>query len=184
MKNRSLWLAGILGSVFALAFVFALAANARPALAAPQAQGGQLITVTVKSGDNLAKYTRTYGVSGASIIAANNLPNPNLIFPGQTITIPVVKSFTPSLTTPFYHVIVAGDTLNGLARQFEIDPSTIANTNGLSSDVLVLGHTLLIPAGPHSHVARAGETSRASPPSTLSRSPPSSATTPASSTRI
>ncbi len=158
MKNRSILLAGALGSLLVLACVAALALNAGPAQAAPEAQAGALITVTVKSGDNLGKYTRIYGVSGASLVAANSLPNPNLIFPGQTITIPVVRSSTPSLTTPFFHTVVAGDTLNGLAARFEMDPSLIVNNNGLTSDVLVLGRVLLIPAGPHSHIARAGET--------------------------
>ena len=158
MKNRSVVLAGAVGGALALALFLVLAAHAGVALAAPEAVVTANITVTVKSGDNLGKYTRIYGVSGSSLVAANNLPNPNLIFPGQVIIIPVAKSFTPSLTTPFYYVVVTGDTLNGLAKRFEMDPSIIANTNGLANGTVVLGSSLLIPAGPHSHVAVAGET--------------------------
>jgi LysM repeat protein len=160
MKIRSLLMAGALGVALALAFVLALATQPEAAFAAPAPQEGQFITVTVRSGDNLAKYARTYGVTGSALVAANRLPDPNLIFPGQTITIPVVKSFAPSLTTPFYYVVQAGDTLNALAARFEMDPSIIANTNSLQNNVIVLGSTLLIPAGPHSHVARSGETLR------------------------
>lgn len=160
MKNRSILLAGMLGGLFAALCILALASGAGVAQAAPSAQDGQLITVTVQSGDSLAKYTRIYGVSGASLVAANRLPNPNLIFPGQTITIPVVKSFTPSLTTPFYYVVQGGDTLNALGQRFEMDPSVIAAANRMSGNVLVAGHTILIPAGPHSHIAHAGETLR------------------------
>lgn len=158
MKNRSMLFAGALGGVLALALFMLLAAQPGVAQAAPEAQGGPFITVTVKAGDNLGKYTRTYGVTGSALVAANQLPNPNLIFPGQVIVIPVVKSFTPSLTTPFYYVVVAGDTLTQLGKRFEMDPSIIAGANGITDGVVVLGRTLLIPAGPHSHVAVAGET--------------------------
>jgi LysM repeat protein len=158
MKNRFVMLAGAVGGVLALALFAFLAAHAGVAQAAPEAAVTANITVTVKAGDNLGKYTRIYGVTGGSLVAANNLPNPNLIFPGQVIVIPVARSNTPSLTTPFYYVVVAGDTLNALGKRFEMDPSIIANTNGIANGTVVLGSTLLIPAGPHSHVAVAGET--------------------------
>ncbi len=163
MKTRTVLLAGISGSLLALACVLALASHAGVAYAAPgpRAQSPKdsgFITVTVQSGDNLAKYTVRFGVSPAALIGANHFNDPNLIFPGQVVVIPVIKSFTPSLTTPFYYVIQAGDQLDNLAAKFEMDPSVIAAVNGLQNDVLVLGRTLLIPAGPHSHIAVKGET--------------------------
>lgn len=160
MKNRSMLMAGVLGVALALAFVLTLAAHAGRAQAAPAAQEGQFITVTVRSGDSLAKYARLYGASGSALVNANHLADPNLIFPGQVIVIPVARSSTPSLTTPFFYTVQAGDTLNRLAARFEMDPSVIAVTNGLKDDVVVAGSTLLIPAGPHSHVAQPGETLR------------------------
>jgi LysM repeat protein len=42
----------------------------------------------VRSGDTIWKIARMFGVSMESIIAANNLQNPNLIFPGQQLIIP------------------------------------------------------------------------------------------------
>ncbi len=42
----------------------------------------------VRSGDSVWKIARMFGVSMESIIAANNLQNPNLIFPGQKLVIP------------------------------------------------------------------------------------------------
>ena len=61
MKKRFILLASILGCVSMLALVGA-AAHAGVAQAAPAAQAGSLITVTVKAGDSLSKYTRLYGV--------------------------------------------------------------------------------------------------------------------------
>ncbi len=43
---------------------------------------------TVKSGDTLAKVAGKYGVSGSSIIRANNIRNADLIYLGQSLCIP------------------------------------------------------------------------------------------------
>ncbi len=158
MKIRNILLAGMSGSLLVLACLLAVSFHPGVAHAAPAPASSGFITVTVKAGDNLAKYTYLFGVTPADLIAANHFNDPNLIFPGQVVTVPVVKSFTPSLTTPFYYVVQAGDQLNVLASRFEMGPSYIAGANGLQSDVIVTGATLLIPAGPHSHVAVAGET--------------------------
>lgn len=44
----------------------------------------------VRSGDTVFKIARMFGVPMEAIIKANNLANPNLIFPGQTLIIPKV----------------------------------------------------------------------------------------------
>ena len=43
---------------------------------------------TVRSGDSIWKIANMFGVSMEAIIRANNLQNPNLIFPGQQLIIP------------------------------------------------------------------------------------------------
>jgi len=159
MKTRLILVTSALGVVAALGLMVGLAAQAGSAQAAPDAQAsGQFITVTVKLGENLAIYSRLYGVRGSSLLAVNRFRDPNLIFPGQVITIPVIKSFTPSLTTPFYYVVKTGDELFSLARLFEMDANLIASINGIKNNVLILGQTLLIPAGPHVHTVLQGET--------------------------
>jgi LysM repeat protein len=45
-------------------------------------------THTVVSGETVYSIARKYGKSAAAIINANNLGNPNLIFPGQVLNIP------------------------------------------------------------------------------------------------
>jgi len=163
MKKRTVLLAGMSGSLLALAWVLSLAMHSGVVYAAPgvrvqSPKDSGFITITVKSGDNLGKYTFRFGVTPQALISANSFKDPNLIFPGQTVVIPVVKSFTPSLTTPFYYVVQSGDQLNAIGQKFEMAPSVIANANGLTNDAIFLGQTLLIPAGPHSHIALAGET--------------------------
>ena len=74
--------------------------------------------------------------------------------PGPTVTL-IPDDQTPAPTpeptvtptpAPVEHVVVTGDTWNGLAAQYEVDPETLASTNGYSlADVLPLGITLIIP---------------------------------------
>jgi LysM repeat protein len=159
MKKTMLLTGSSLALTLALV-ALALSTSAPPVLAAPVEQTASgYITVTVKTGDNLGKYARLYGVTGSALMAANpQLKDGNLIYPGQTITIPVVKTTTPSLTTPFYYTVVSGDTLTSIGRKFEMNGNVIANANGLADGNVVLGKTLLIPAGPHEHMAQTGET--------------------------
>ena len=47
-----------------------------------------MASYTVKSGDTLSGIAAQYGVSYQDIAKANNIANPNLIYPGQVFTIP------------------------------------------------------------------------------------------------
>ena len=117
------------------------------------------ISVVVQPGDSLAFYARVYGSSGLAIMAANpQITDGNKIYPGQVITIPVIQTFTPSLTTPFYYTVQAGDNIYAIARQFHMDASAIAFANRITDNIVILGKTYVIPAGPHYHIVQKFET--------------------------
>lgn len=44
------------------------------------------------------------------------------------------------------HTIVKGDTLGGIARKYKVSIASIKAANGMTSDIVVLGKTLKIPA--------------------------------------
>ena len=46
----------------------------------------------VKAGETLSRIAAMYGVTWQSIAQANNLANPNFIFTGQRLTIPVIST--------------------------------------------------------------------------------------------
>ncbi len=48
----------------------------------------QQTTYVVQRGDWLARIARSFGVNLYSLIQANNLYNPNIIYPGQVLVIP------------------------------------------------------------------------------------------------
>jgi len=55
---------------------------------------------TVQRGDTLAKIAMRFGVSTWSIVQANNLANPHLIYPGQRLYIPGASAPTPTPAGP------------------------------------------------------------------------------------
>lgn len=64
------------------------AVGAAGAMTAAQTTAHADTTVTVASGDTIWSYAQQYKTTVSSIVSANSLSNPDLIFPGQRITIP------------------------------------------------------------------------------------------------
>jgi LysM repeat protein len=85
----------------------------------------------------------------AELLAANGLSWKTLIFAGQQLNIPAFSNGTEpaeigeSITR---HCVVAGDTLEAIARSYGVQPRAIMTANGLDrSSRLVVGQRLVIP---------------------------------------
>jgi LysM repeat protein len=153
MKLRSILVGGSLVLITVLSLVLVPFSSAE----GPLPGEGQFIQITVKTGESLAKFATIYGTSGSAMLAVNSLPNPDLVFPGQTLVIPVVKTRTPSLTTPFYYFAQPGDTLTSVSDKFHMDAFNISFANDTLAEQLVPGQVYLIPAGPHHEIVQRGE---------------------------
>lgn len=96
-------------------------------------------TYEVKAGDNLGAIAERFGISQDSIIAANNLgDNPDLLSPGQKLTILPVSGVL--------YTVQEGDTLGGVASNFDVDSAQITSANGMANaDVMAVGQQLVIP---------------------------------------
>jgi LysM repeat protein len=121
------------------------------------ALSNNFIQVVVLFNDSLITYVKRYGVDGSSIVAVNPKlqANPDLIFPGDVITIPVVITFTPSRSTPFFYTMQGGDTVFTVASRFEMTTDTLIAANPKAG--FQAGTTVLIPAGPHVYIIKPGE---------------------------
>ena len=121
-----------------------------------RAAGYQLVTVSqllgaaptgqtsyvVKPGDTLYKIASLYGVTVSAIVTANNITNPNLIYPNQVLVIPAT---TPSTSTVRY-VVQAGDTLYKIAARYGVTVSAIVTANNIANPNLIYpGQVLIIP---------------------------------------
>lgn len=100
------------------------------------------VTYTVRPGDTLYRIAGTYGTTVSAIVAANNIVNPDLIYPGQVLVIP--STTTP--TTQIRYVVVPGDTLYRIALRYDTTVSAIVLANNIANpDLIYPGQVLIIP---------------------------------------
>ena len=107
----------------------------------------------VKSGETLFSIGRLYGVNPYSIAAANNIPYPYIIYPGQQLIIPTGS--TPPGPTPIppkpgqcraYHTVRPGENLYRISLAYGVPMSAIAAANGIVNyNLIYAGQTLCIP---------------------------------------
>jgi peptidoglycan DL-endopeptidase LytF len=117
---------------------------------------------TVGTGDYLTVLAKNYGVTVHAIKQANGLTSDStrlgqeLIIPvlieGQTTTPLVTLDPSPEpadqpqpATKTSTYTIVAGDTLSSIAKRFGTTVETLRTENKLTSDLLRIGQTLLLP---------------------------------------
>lgn len=98
----------------------------------------------VRPGENVSQIAAYYGVSVSSIVQANNLWNPNLIYTGQCLLIPLYSRPSPPCTT--IHVVRRGEYLKIIAARYGVSVSSITQANGLKNPNLIYpGQRLKIP---------------------------------------
>ncbi|MDP5274677.1 LysM peptidoglycan-binding domain-containing protein [Chengkuizengella axinellae] len=121
--------------------------------------GGVADTYIVKSGDTLYGIAAAYNVSVSDIITLNNLTDPNMLYVGQQLKIPVPME--PGLET---YVVQPGDTLYKIAQNFGVSVTDLIEANNITdASVLYVGQTLVIPMAPEepemgTYVVKAGDT--------------------------
>jgi LysM repeat protein len=138
--------------------------NAGRALLLP-AVGDDLRTVSgaeayvVKPGESLGQIAAAFGLTVGDILAANRLADPNAIYPGERLLIPVrangaggngagfVQIGLPR-SGYFYYTVQSGDTLSALASQFNTTMQAIREYNDLpDNDSVYAGREIRIPYG-------------------------------------
>lgn len=99
-----------------------------------------VVSYTIESGDSLSTVAAEFGITTSSILWANKLSNPDLIQPGDMLTIPPVSGVL--------HTIKAGDTVSTIAKKYRADEERIIAFNGLPADgALQAGDTVMVPDG-------------------------------------
>ncbi len=80
---------------------------------------------TVKSGETLSLIARRYSTTVSELARINNISNPNLIYPGQRLT--VLSSPKESV-----YYVRSGDTLSHIAEKLNVSVSYLAQRNNIS----------------------------------------------------
>jgi LysM repeat protein len=125
--------------------------QAQPTAEAVTAQGN--ILHTVKLGETLFSIGRLYNVNPYAIAAANNIPYPYVIYPGQQLTIPTGGTTPPGPTPPppsgqcrYSHTVRPGENLYRISLAYGVPMATIAAANGIVNyNLIYAGQTLCIP---------------------------------------
>jgi len=114
---------------------------------------------TVRSGDTCGGIAVTFGVSVQSLIVLNNLSSNCIISEGLTLKVPYP---TPTPAPPptdipngatqtaqacqkDFYTVQANDTLSSIALNYNVPQDAIKFYNGLSTDNVFLGQTIVIP---------------------------------------
>jgi LysM repeat protein/uncharacterized protein YvpB len=83
----------------------------------------------VARGETLFSLARRYGVSVSAIMQANGVSDPNRIYVGQVLTIPVPASGGTSVR----HTVAPGETLWRIARRYGVGVNAIIAANGIAN---------------------------------------------------
>ena len=100
---------------------------------------------TVRKGDTLGRIARRYSLSTEQLRRVNQISG-DLIRVGQKLHLPVNK--TPGTTSKSMcraYIVQRGDTLSKIAQANRISVAELKAVNSLSSDLIRLGQTLLVP---------------------------------------
>ena len=94
---------------------------------------------TVAPGETVRILAERYGVTPETVVAANDLPDPNLLLVGQQLRVPTVNGVV--------HTILADETLHQVAERYGVAAETITGANGLGGnpDLVASGTVLVIP---------------------------------------
>jgi LysM repeat protein len=100
----------------------------------------------VQPGENLFRISLHYGVTYQAIAAANGIINPNLIYVGQSLTIPAEGATSAEQTEVGTHVVQKGENLFRIALKYGVTVEALAVANGITNANLIYpGQTLVIP---------------------------------------
>ncbi|MFZ0547909.1 MAG: LysM peptidoglycan-binding domain-containing protein [Candidatus Promineifilaceae bacterium] len=103
------------------------------------------VNYIVQYGDTLFTIGLRFGISWTEIAEANGLVNPNQIYAGQTLKIPVDAPTPPQVVN---HVVQPGETLYHISLQYGVSWVAIANANHIPPPFFIYaGQILIIPGG-------------------------------------
>jgi LysM repeat protein len=104
-------------------------------------------THIVQSGESLSSISAMYGVPIALIVEANQLENPDRIFLGQELIIPVPgEPGAGASPDTGVHIVQSGESISSIALLYDVTPTELADVNNIENwDLIYAGQALIIP---------------------------------------
>ena len=102
--------------------------------------------VLVQAGDSLSSIAFDHGVTVDALMAANGLTNPDLVYMGQELVIPVDGGVPTTTAPPLVVTVEYGESLSIIAARHGVTVSAIMEENDLTDpDRIYVGQVLTIP---------------------------------------
>lgn len=99
-------------------------------------------SIVIKRGDTLSSISIEYATTVERLIELNNITNPNLIFAGNTLVVPINDGKKQTVT----YKVQKGDTLSSIAKKYNITVQQLINANSIQNPNLIyIGQILTIP---------------------------------------
>ena len=102
------------------------------------------VDYVVKKGDSLYSIAKRYNTTADELKRINNLSS-NMLSIGQVLLLPS-NNGNDETTNYITYYVQRGDNLYNLAREYNTTVSEIKKLNNLTSDLLSIGQSLLLPA--------------------------------------
>lgn len=121
-------------------------------------------TITIEYGDTLSELAIEYNTTVARLVALNNISNPNLIYAGNTLVVPISDSGNSSSTDTQIYVVQSDNTLSQIALEYNTTVTELAYINNISNvNLIYTGQILYIPTVKHDtnhtlYVVKSGDT--------------------------
>ncbi|MFY7963609.1 MAG: LysM peptidoglycan-binding domain-containing protein [Chitinophagaceae bacterium] len=119
-----------------------------------------MITHIIKPKESISSIARLYNVSKDELFRLNNLNERTILHIGQKIVIsvngkaapaPKIVETKPTNTIPAtipsnktQHLVVAGDNLSRIAKQYQVSEKQLKDWNGLKNDIIKVGAYLVV----------------------------------------
>jgi LysM repeat protein len=147
------------GAIATSAGTFALVLLGGPMLSGPALAAAP--SVVVHRGDSLSALAARFGTTVARLVELNDIPNPDLILPGQVVIL--APSSTARSTgevlvvrSVVVHVVQPGETLTELADSYATSVAEIVAANRLTNpNRIMIGQELRITVSSPAHVSTA-----------------------------
>lgn len=104
-------------------------------------------SIIIPRGATLSELAIEYNTTIARLVELNNISNPNLIYAGETLVIPIASQESNAngvKTIPY--IVQSGDTLSKIAGEFDTTVEILASINNISNvNLIFTGELLYVP---------------------------------------
>lgn len=102
--------------------------------------------IRVSRGETLSGIAIKYNTSYQYLARINSIANPNLIYVGQELKVPVLADYNIHDTSHRLYIVRRGNTLTQIAREYGVTIESIVELNDIANPNLIyVGETLRIP---------------------------------------